>query len=153
MRDIGGSRSLFTQFHTTLVANPRLLKRIVGAEAAETIPVGDLLEACRYTTRDILMRCVGLVHRVVADDTDHVSLPRYGSEYDPLRQYLAPGPAYAFVHRSAQDFLRETETGQSILRINESPAAKTYLSFLKASLVHCRLFQSFESTGFDLPYA
>lgn len=143
----------FTQFHTMLATNSQLLNRLIEAEAPETIPVGDLFEACRYTTRDIPMRCAGLVHCVVAEGTSHVSLPRYGSEYDPLRRYLAPGPAYAFVHRSAQDFLRETETGQSILRINKSPAAETYLSFLKASLVHCRLFQSFDSTGFDLPYA
>lgn len=107
--------------------------------------VTSLMEACEETRRDTMNRCAGLlvcpspseVHPIRSD----LLYPWYSEEYDKLIAYVSELPVYSFLHRTARDFLMDTEAGQGILSWGEFPGSLSRLKLLEARLAICRLFR------------
>ncbi|KAJ1323077.1 ankyrin repeat domain-containing protein 50 [Microdochium nivale] len=131
--------AFFTRFNTMLATNPLLLENLLGEASPTEVSVETLFRACQRSIEDVLARCAGLVH-CLGDDFARPPDPWYGEEYRSLDHFVEEGPAYKFVHRTARDFLCDTEAGQAILGMNTSSPEETRLAFSKASLATCRLF-------------
>ncbi|KAK8123099.1 hypothetical protein PG984_011769 [Apiospora sp. TS-2023a] len=124
---------------TDLLLQPDLLDQMPSAS--------QILEACEITRRDIANRCGGILvcpnlseSRWKADDK---LIPWHGEEYNSLTPYIAlnGGLTCFFLHRTARDFLTDTEEGKKILSWGSFAGDRASLQLIKARLTIYRLFR------------
>ncbi|KAK0754234.1 hypothetical protein B0T18DRAFT_338448 [Schizothecium vesticola] len=107
-----------------------------------------LVESCKAKMRDIEIRCAGLLRINPIPERSNVSLlqPWYGKEYCDLIPYAEEDidmdpPPFEFVHRTARDFLTDTEEGSRILRKYKISEWHLRQRFAAARLACCRLLR------------
>ncbi|KAI9148978.1 hypothetical protein HJFPF1_11022 [Paramyrothecium foliicola] len=133
-------------FIMMVATNPEKAEKLLQADPSELPSVASLIDACEKTRRDTMNRCVGLlvcpslveVHPVKSDNM----YPWYGEEYDRLIPYVSHFPVFSFLHRTARDFLTDTEAGRRILSYGEFPGSLSRLKLLEGRLVICQLFRT-----------
>ncbi|KAK8071710.1 hypothetical protein PG996_005058 [Apiospora saccharicola] len=124
---------------TDLILQPDLLDHMPSAS--------QILEACDITRRDIANRCGGIL--VCPNPSEfrleayHKLIPWRGEEYNILTPYIAlsGGLTCFFLHRTARDFLTDTEEGQRILSWGSFAGDRASLQLIKARLSIYRLFR------------
>ncbi|KAL8418620.1 hypothetical protein RB594_002007 [Gaeumannomyces avenae] len=114
--------------------------QLLGFETAGIPSAAPLISACEATKRDIEMACAGLLVCELPLDTsnmvcrsDSELVPWYGEEYDALIPYMHSKTL--FLHRTARDFLVDTEAGQRILACGKFPGALPYWKRIESFLV------------------
>lgn len=150
--------NLFTMMVST---TPDKAEILLQPDPSRRTSVTSLIEACEKTRRDIMNRCTGLLvcpspleFEVDPINTDLLH-PWYGEEYYKLIPYVSEFPVYSFLHRTARDFLTDTEAGQGILSWGEFPGRLSKLKLLEARLAICQLFRtplSFVINGKDIGF-
>ena len=107
-----------------------------------------LVESCKAKMRDIEIRCAGLLRINPIPERSRVSLlqPWYGKEYCDLIPYAEEetygnAPPFDFVHRTARDFLTDTEEGSRILSKNKISEWHIRQRCAAARLACCRLLR------------
>ncbi|KAK8000696.1 NACHT domain-containing protein [Apiospora arundinis] len=105
--------------------------------------VSSLIEACEKTRRDVVSRCAGLLAcpNIEEAQVEEVKgLLPWHEDCSSLIPYVSRFPAYSFLHRTARDFLTDTEAGQIILSWGTFPGCRAYLQLSRGRLEICRLF-------------
>lgn len=79
-------------------------------------PAKNLLEQCKETERRVNVYCAGLLELVPDENIDRVVVESwYGGEYDQLAPFTGERWSLQFIHRTATDFLLDTNEGHSIM--------------------------------------
>ncbi|KAM0080694.1 hypothetical protein ACKRZS_007163 [Fusarium odoratissimum] len=92
-------------FEIASAENPEIQEKVLSATG--TIRETEILRICEETEASISTRCAGLLE-VQSTNLDHHLLETREDDRDPF-SYLT------FIHRTAHDFLTDTEAGQGIL--------------------------------------
>jgi hypothetical protein len=106
-----------------------------------------LVGLCKASMRDVELRCAGLLRSNPIREGGYPSSilkPWYGTEYCDLIPYAeADGspPPFEFIHRTARDFLTDTEEGKRILSINTVSEWHRHRRIIAACLASCRLLR------------
>lgn len=134
-------------FIMMVATTPEKAEVFLQPDAYKRTTVTSLMEACEKTRRDTINRCAGLLVCPSPQDVDRDSVveeflyPWYGKEYDKLIPYVSDYPTYSFLHRTARDFLTDTEAGKGILSLGKFPGSLSRLKLLEARLAICQLFR------------
>ncbi|KAH8788039.1 hypothetical protein F5883DRAFT_657473, partial [Diaporthe sp. PMI_573] len=99
-------------------------------------------EPCQEVERKLKIYCVGLVEVRTEDPLDMreaAILSWYGHTYDGVWP-VATSPALQFLHRTARDFLIDTEPGRKILDCDTSSGFTVHYQLMKALLARLALF-------------
>ncbi|KAL8357935.1 hypothetical protein RB598_002630, partial [Gaeumannomyces tritici] len=119
---------------------PTISAQLLGFETTGIPPAASLISACEATKRDIEIACAGLLVCELPLDTSKMVwrsnselVPWYGEEYDALIPYMQSKTF--FLHRTARDFLVDTEAGQRILACGKFPGALPYWKRIECLLV------------------
>lgn len=123
-----------------IATHPRTAARIRDCNPSEGGLAASLLRMCKTTIQDVGIRCAGLLEigRIWEDDTGLVS-PWYGGEYSYLAPYASTCEGFRFVHRTARDFLTDTEEGRKILDASTVSEWHVLWRLVEAHLASCRL--------------
>lgn len=135
----------FSQLHLMLASNPILERGLLDTASPRTIAADTLAGAWARTKADVLARCAGLLRAPTRFEPRNFKLnyqPRYGQEYAKLACLRSVESQFKFIHRTAQDFLCDTDSGQQILAHNKKSTAAILLAYIRSSLAICRLFRS-----------
>ncbi|KLU92117.1 hypothetical protein MAPG_11064 [Magnaporthiopsis poae ATCC 64411] len=135
--------SLTSIFDFMVATTPTISTRLFAFETKGPAPAASLISACEATRRDIEVACAGLlvcsspVDIAEADELEWMIresrfLPWYGEEYDMLIPHMQ-GDVY-FLHRTARDFLTDTETGQRILACGSFPGTLPHYKCIESVL-------------------
>lgn len=89
------------------------------ADPPKLVREDDILQQCRDVEKKLKIYCVGLIQTVSGPVSSHriesaAGSSWYGHVYDRILP-IATGPELMFIHRTARDFLVDTETGRKIL--------------------------------------
>jgi hypothetical protein len=107
--------------------------------------VDSLVNACEATRRDVTSRCAGLLEcPTPMEDGEHDRSNVFlwhGEEYDRIIPYVWDSPTYSFLHRTARDFLEDTEAGRKILSYGSFAGELARLQLLEAHLAICQLIR------------
>jgi hypothetical protein len=107
--------------------------------------VDSLVNACEATRRDVTSRCAGLLEcPTPMEDGEHDRSNVFlwhGEEYDRIIPYAWDSPTYSFLHRTARDFLEDTEAGRKILSYGSFAGELARLQLLEAHLAICQLIR------------
>lgn len=101
-----------------------------------------LLQKCREVENKLNVYCFGLVDITPERQLDEAKAAEdswYGHKYDNVFP-LATTSRLQFIHRTASDFLTDTESGANILRFDTESKFITQLRILKAYLARLALF-------------
>ncbi|KAK8074528.1 hypothetical protein PG997_009191, partial [Apiospora hydei] len=143
--DYAGEYSL-SPFIMMVATTPGMADLLLQPDPANAVPVAVLIEACETTRRDAANRCAGLLEcpsptEFLSTRTNEGLSPWHDEEYKSLIPYVLRVPVYSFIHRTARDFLIDTEAGQRILNWSSSTGDRVELQLMKARLTVCRLFR------------
>lgn len=100
----------------------------------EAMPVADLEERCSRTIQRLTVCCAGLLE--VQKLEENSVFDSHDEKYDSLWTYTTRG--VVFIHRTALDFLTNTEEGKEIRRSCSWEAA--LVALIKGCLIQCRLW-------------
>jgi hypothetical protein len=129
---------------TPKIAN--LISRSDSSQRNSAVPlIESLVDACETTRRDAISRCAGLLAcpTPMEDGEDYRSpvFTWHGEEYDRIIPYASYRPRYSFLHRTARDFLEDTEAGRKILSWGSFAGVLARLQLLEARLAICQLIR------------
>ncbi|KAK7915166.1 NACHT domain-containing protein [Apiospora marii] len=142
------SRCPLSPYIMMAATTPGITDLLLQPDLSDQMPAASqILEACETTRRDIANRCGGLL--VCPSPTnahnqgDKKLIPWYGDEYNSLTPYIALSGDLTcfFLHRTARDFLTDTEEGQKILSWGSFAGERAALQVAKARLTIYRLFR------------
>lgn len=124
-----------------------------GDQTPQRIPNDVMLQRCRDVERQVDDYCFGLVE--VGPRSIPVQRPRiagmYGRYYDDLIPFTDSSSVVRFIHRTAHDFLVNTEEGKEILDFSTSSQMSLETCIIKAYLAETQLFLHYhDSEGFVL---
>ncbi|KAL8392503.1 hypothetical protein RB595_002624 [Gaeumannomyces hyphopodioides] len=130
-------------FAFMVATTPAISARLFAFETAGILPADSLTRACEATKRDIEVACAGLLVCASSLDTPKADkleqaiwksrfVPWYGEEYDTLIPYMKSD--VFFLHRTARDFLVDTEVGQRILACGTFPGDLPYYKRIESSM-------------------
>lgn len=139
-----GTHFPLSSFAMMVATKPEKAEMLLRRDQSQRISVASVIEACEETRRDTTTRCAGLLVcpglMELDPDTELVAYPWYGEEYEELLPYVSRVPAYSFLHRTARDFLMDTEAGKGILSFGRVPGHLARLKLLEANLAMRQLF-------------
>ncbi|TLD30653.1 hypothetical protein PspLS_01809 [Pyricularia sp. CBS 133598] len=133
-----------TPFTMAIATRPELASLCFDTSNAKEGLAARLFEACVAMKRDVETRCFGLLEcRQFGERTPELMLPWHGDEFEKLAPYVSPESGqFHFVHRTARDFLINTETGRALLgSTNGDLHTKPDLGLLTGHLASCTLFK------------
>lgn len=100
-----------------------------------------MLQKCREVERNANVYCFGLIELLsTSDPTWSQALGMYGHEFDDLIPFADGSRVLRFIHRTAHDFLVDTEDGKEILNFNNSSKFSLETRIIKAYLAGSQLF-------------
>jgi hypothetical protein len=118
-------------------------------EPSKLICPNVMRKRCQEVERKLKIYCVGLVEVRTEDPLDMreaAILSWYGHTYDGVWP-VATSPALQFLHRTARDFLIDTEPGRKILDCDTSSGFTVHYQLMKALLARLALFAGSGSSG------
>ncbi|KAI6336429.1 hypothetical protein MCOR23_008686 [Pyricularia oryzae] len=133
-----------TPFTMAIATRPELASLCFDTSKAKEGLAARLFEACVAMKRDVETRCFGLLEcRRFGERTSELMLPWQGDEFEKLAPYVSPETGqFLFVHRTARDFLVDTETGRALLGFTHGDMhTKPDLGLLTGHLASCTLFR------------
>lgn len=145
-----GSGCLFEKFFDGFGVLPFMLASTstadhilqAGDQTPKRIPNDVMLQRCREVERKVDDYCFGLLE--VGSGSFPVERPQiagmYGHYYDNLIPFADSSRILRFIHRTAQDFLVDTEEGKRILGFNKSSKMSLEVQITKAYLAQSQLF-------------
>lgn len=113
---------------------------------SELVSQEEILQTCREVERKLKIYCVGLVEvntRWQSSNNKTADKSWYGKMYDTVWT-VSRSPHLQFIHRTAADFLCDTESGKNILGFDESSEFTIHLHLEKAWLTKFALFADFD---------
>lgn len=112
-----------------------------GDKIPESIPKDIMLQKCRDVERKANVCCFGLIELLrESDSAPNRAFGMYGHHYDELILFTDGSRALRFIHRSAHDFLVDTEDGKEILDFDKSSNTSLEIRIAKAYLAGSQLF-------------
>lgn len=143
---VGGLNIFSLMLATTPVSN-----KVLDAldETSNLVCPDTMLDECRQVERMLKISCFGLVevapeNTIEKGYTDNTSW--YRGTYDSTLP-LATSPGLQFLHRTANDFLCDTESGAEILASDKSSDFTIRCQLMKAWLARLALFADRSSVG------
>ncbi|KAI1416956.1 hypothetical protein F5Y13DRAFT_102746 [Hypoxylon sp. FL1857] len=136
-REVMRSISKLRLLHLMAATNHKVQHTFINK--GDTINATSLIRECDETVQEIQRRCIGLLEVV----------PKSGEEaetWDPTRyDTLLPywEASVQFIHRTAYDFLTDTEGGHRILACDLSSKHERSFQMMKGGLVMKRLIKSY----------
>lgn len=113
-----------------------------GDQTHQRIPKDVMLQKCKEVERKVDDYCFGLVE--IGPESRHGQLPKvtgmYGFYYDDLIPFAESRSTLRFIHRTAHDFLLDTEEGKAILSFNAASKMSLETRLIKAYLAQSSLF-------------
>ncbi|KAK8008150.1 NACHT domain-containing protein [Apiospora marii] len=147
-RGAGDFRCPLSPYIMMVATTPGITDLLLQPNPSDQMPAASqILEACEITIRDIANRCGGLLVCPSPTDAhnqgDEELISWHGDEYNSLTPYvsLSGDPTCFFLHRTARDFLTDTEEGQKILSWGSFAGERAALHLVKARLTIYRLFR------------
>lgn len=130
-------------FIMMVATTPGMADRLLQSDPSNHVSVTTLIEACEMTMRETASRCAGLIACPAKERAkwNEGQSPWQISEYTSLVPYASEYPAYSFLHRTAQDFLTDTDTGHMVLSSGSFTGERARLHLFKARLTIHRLFK------------
>ncbi|KAK8043411.1 hypothetical protein PG993_005841 [Apiospora rasikravindrae] len=136
--------NFLSSFSMMVATTPGMMELLLQPDRSDQISVASLTASCETTRRDAENRCAGLLE---GPNLMQVELERgirirpwHSGEYSSVVPHVLGWSVYRFVHRTARDFLVDTEAGQKILSLGNFPGIRPELQLLKAHLAIWRLF-------------
>jgi hypothetical protein len=139
-----------------------LFALMVASEKSLDDPVVDeedieLVKLCRVVERRMTVRCAGLLEVVWSDrSSESGGIPwdkmlaigegGQGTTLSKVRE-LAQNTTVTFIHRSAQQFLRETDAGKQILSYNSKSDEEFWSDLVRATMASALLYRSSPKPG------
>ncbi|KAK8852207.1 hypothetical protein PGQ11_014686 [Apiospora arundinis] len=132
-------------FAMMVTTTPEVADQLLQSGPLNHVPAASLIEACEKTRREVMSRCAGLLTCPNIKEAKVMKLegilPWHAEEYSSLIPYVSRFPAYSFLHRTARDFLTDTEAGQTILSWGSFTGYRADIQFLIGRLAIRRLFK------------
>lgn len=130
---------------TFVLASTSLADEILeyGDETPRKISEGMIIQRCREVERQIDVYCFGLVELLPnrKDDGDRIkTIGLYGDKYDRILPSTSGNKLLQFIHRTAHDFLLDTEEGRAILDLDMSSNMSLEIRIIKAYMASSQLF-------------
>ncbi|PVH93021.1 hypothetical protein DM02DRAFT_697748 [Periconia macrospinosa] len=145
-----GSQHPLNLFIMMVAITPTIAERLLNPDSYDLDSSESLVEACQRTFKDSIARCAGLLvcrnPRDVHEIPEGYYVSRYGREYEKLLPYISYTSQYSWLHRTAQDFLLETEAGNRILSCGRFTGRLAFLKLKEGLLAVHRLFRAPESS-------
>lgn len=111
-------------------------------QTPQRIPKEVMLQKCKEVERKVDDYCFGLVE--ISPESLHGCRPKlagiYGLYYDELIPFADSRRTLRFIHRTAHDFLVDTEEGRAILYFNAASKMALETRLIKAYLAESSLF-------------
>ena len=98
----------------------------------------ELETRCRFIMRNIEARCAGLIEFGERNDDDIVQFKSRADKWDDLLPFSRV--LVNFVHRTASDFLTDTEGGKKILQMDKTTLESRRMRFIRLYLVQQTLW-------------
>ncbi|KAK8104383.1 uncharacterized protein PG998_011416 [Apiospora kogelbergensis] len=130
-------------FIMMVATTPGMADRLLETDPSNHMPVTSLIEACEMTMRETASRCAGLITCLAKERAKWKAeqSPWQISEYTSLVPYASEYSAYFFLHRTAQDFLTDTDAGHLVLSCGSFTGERARLHLFEARLTFHRLFK------------
>ncbi|KAI8714865.1 NACHT domain-containing protein [Fusarium sp. LHS14.1] len=141
--DVQPSIPLLTSLYIACATQPTLQKTMLPM-SVDTNFKGQLRELCRKTENEIRTRCAGLVEITAPEPWLRGKLP---DEENPMWELLN---SVKFIHRTAHDFLVDTEQGKRILSHAKFSRSEMYFQTMKGALCWIQLVSEAFETYYDV---
>ncbi|KAK7984543.1 hypothetical protein PG989_011945 [Apiospora arundinis] len=114
-------------FVMMVATKPGIADQLLQSDPSNHAPVAYLIDACEETRREVVSRCAGLlmcpnIKEAKVKEFEGL-LPWHAGDYSSLIPYVSEFPTYSFLHRTARDFLTDTEAGGGIFLAGEASLA------------------------------
>lgn len=129
---------------TLLLATTSIVDEVLGGlhDSSKLVCQDALLRKCREVERKVNVYCFGLIEVVPSkryDAKDAAKWSWYGRKYDSVL-YQAYTVELQFIHRTARDFLTDTELGSKVLAFDISSGFALHHRLVKAWLATSAFF-------------
>lgn len=105
------------------------------------MPDNALSAQCEETEKQVQARCAGLLELVTNGPRQYRKLRAWdGDRYNSLIPYVSKKKTFKFIHRSAYEFLGNTNEGRQILGYDSSSDLELRCRLIKADMATCQLF-------------
>ncbi|UPL00112.1 hypothetical protein LCI18_011046 [Fusarium solani-melongenae] len=142
--DVQLSIPYLTSLYIACATQPTLQKTSLPMSVGTNFE-GQLRELCRKTESEIRARCAGLVEITTPESPmDEGDLP---DEENPMWELLN---SVDFIHRTAHDFLVDTEQGKQILSQGKFSRSEMYFKTMKGALCWIQLVSKAFETSYGI---
>ncbi|RSL56715.1 hypothetical protein CEP53_006705 [Fusarium sp. AF-6] len=131
-----------TSLYIACATQPTLQETILPMDV-DTNFEGQLRELCRKTESEVRTRCAGLVEITTANRLTTRGL----YDENPILELLN---SVQFIHRTAHDFLVDTEQGKQILSQSKFSRSEMYFQTMKGALCWIQLVSKAFETYYDI---